>query len=63
MAWLNADMWAELMLENRDFMLNEMDVLIDNLTQYRKAIADDDFPRLRQLLDDGKKRKELVDGR
>ena len=62
-AWLNADMWAELMLENRDHMLSEMDVLIENLTAYREAIADDDFPRLRQLLDDGKRRKELVDGR
>ena len=62
-AWLNADMWAELMLENRDFMLQEMDVLIENLQAYRDAMADDDFPRLRQLLDDGKKRKELVDGR
>ena len=61
-AWLNADMWAELMLENRDFMLQEMDVLIENLQAYRDAMADDDFPRLRQLLDDGKKRKELVDG-
>ena len=62
-AWLNADMWAELMLENRDFMLQEMDVLLENLQAYRDAIAEDDFPRLRQLLDDGKKRKELVDGR
>ena len=62
-AWLNADMWAELMLENRDFMLTEMDVLIENLQAYREAIAGDDFPRLRQLLDEGKQRKELVDGR
>ena len=61
-AWLNADMWAELMLENRDFMLQEMDILIENLQAYRNAMADDDFPRLRQLLEDGKRRKELVDG-
>ena len=62
-AWLNADMWAELMLENRDFMLTEMDVLIENLQAYRDAMAAEDFPRLRQLLQDGKLRKELVDGR
>lgn len=62
-AWLNPDMWAELMLENRDFMLQEMDVLLQNLTAYREAIAKDDFPALRQLLDEGRSRKEEVDGR
>ena len=62
-AWLNADMWAELMLENRDCMLFEMDVLLQNLTAYRDAIANDDFPALRQLLQEGKEIKEEVDGR
>ena len=62
-AWLNADMWAELMLENRDCMLYEMDVLIENLRAYRDAIADDDFDHLRQLLQEGKEIKEAVDGR
>jgi len=62
-AWLNPDMWAELMLENRDFMLREMDVLLENLTAYRSAIAEDNFDDLRQLLDDGRKIKAEVDGR
>lgn len=62
-AWLNPDMWAELMLENRDFMLKEMDVLLENLTAYRKAMAENDFTALRDLLDDGRKIKEEVDGR
>ncbi len=62
-AWLNPDMWAELMLENGDFMLQEMDVLIENLQAYRKAIGENDFDTLRQLLDDGRKIKEEVDGR
>ena len=61
-AWLNADMWAELMLENRDCMLYELDVLLENLTAYRTAIADNDFPALRQLLQEGKEIKEQVDG-
>ena len=63
MAWLNPDMWAELMLENRDFMLQEMDVLIENLTAYRAAMANNDFEDLRQLLDDGRRIKAEVDGR
>jgi len=62
-AWLNPDMWAELMLENRDFMVQEMDVLIKNLQAYRKAMAENDFEDLRQLLDDGRRIKAEVDGR
>jgi len=62
-AWLNADMWAELMLENRDCMLYEMDVLIENLKAYRSAIANNDYADLRQLLQEGKEIKEQVDGR
>ena len=62
-AWLNPDMWAELMLENRDYMLQEMDVLIENLQAYRKAMAENDFEDLRQLLDDGRRIKAEVDGR
>ena len=56
-------MWAELMLENRDCMLYELDVLLENLMAYRNAIANDDFNDLSRLLDEGRLRKELVDGR
>ena len=62
-AWLNPDMWAELMLENRDCMLCELDILIENLQKYRAAIEHTDFADLRQLLDEGRKIKEEVDGR
>ena len=61
-AWLNADMWAELILENRENMLREMDVILDNLTKYRDAIAADDFLALRDLLQEGRQRKEDIDG-
>ena len=61
-AWLNAPMWTELFSENKDFMLKEMDCLIDSLTAYRKAIAEDDTEALCALLEEGKRRKEEVDG-
>ena len=61
-AWLNADMWSELILDNRDNMLGEMDALIASLSAYRDAIAADDRPTLRALLQEGKERKEEIDG-
>lgn len=61
-AWLNADMWAELFLENRTNILFELDTLLDNLHQYRDAVADNDFTTLRDLLQEGKLRKEEIDG-
>ena len=61
-AWLNAPMWAELFLENKDFTLNELDIYIKNLTAYRDALAQDDLETLTTLLEEGKRRKEEVDG-
>lgn len=61
-AWLNAGMWAELFLENKNNLLAELDGYIGHLTQYRDALALDDRPRLERLLEEGKKRKEEVDG-
>lgn len=62
-AWLNAPMWAELFLENRDFLLRELDIFTDNLQKYREAMQNGDKETLTALLEEGKKRKEEVDGR
>ena len=62
-AWLNPDMWTELFLENGDYLLRELDGLIEALGQYRDAIASADAPRLRQLLDEGRMRKKEIDKR
>ena len=61
-AWLNAPMWAELFLENRENVLFELDTYLNSLNAYRQAVADGDFDRLVELLEEGKKRKEEVDG-
>ena len=61
-AWLNPQMWAELFLENKDNILFELDTYLDNLQQYRDAIAGEDNARLVALLEEGKRRKEEVDG-
>ena len=61
-AWLNPKMWAELFLENRDNLIFELDTYIESLSAYREAIAKGDENTLIHLLDEGKKRKEEVDG-
>lgn len=61
-AWLNPQMWAELFLENKDFLIEELDTLINNLLQYKAAMEADELDTLISLLDEGRKRKEEVDG-
>lgn len=61
-AWLAPRMWAELFLENRDFLLKEIDCYIEHLSQYKAAMEQNDEEELIRLLDEGKKRKEKVDG-
>lgn len=61
-AWLNPKMWAELFLSNKENILHELDLLLESLTAYRAAIAAGEEDRLVELLDEGRKRKEEVDG-
>ena len=61
-AWLNPGMWAELFLENKEFVLNELDTLLASLSAYRDAVAAEDRDTLTALLEEGKRRKETVDG-
>ena len=62
-AWLNAPMWAELFLENRDYLIREVDTIIESLQAYRDAMAADDREKLTALLDEGKHLKEEIDGK
>ena len=61
-AWLNAPMWSELFLENRENLLFELNTYIDSLTAYRDALEEQNAERLTALLEEGKKAKEEVDG-
>ena len=61
-AWLNPKMWAELFLSNKENILKELSIYIDNLTEYKKAIEANDEKTLIRILDEGRKRKEEVDG-
>ena len=61
-AWLNPQMWAELCMANRDNMLSELDTYISGLQKYRTALMNQDTDALIALFDEGKRRKEEVDG-
>lgn len=61
-AWLNAPMWAELCMENRENMLYELDTYIRSLEAYRAALQAQDMAALTALLEEGRRRKEEVDG-
>ena len=61
-AWLNPQMWSELFLSNKENILKELDFYINSLTAYKKAIEADDKEGLISLLEEGRKRKEEVDG-
>ena len=59
-AWLNAPMWTELFLDNRDNLIQEIDGIVASLQEYRDALEQEDASALCRLLEEGKKRKEEV---
>ena len=61
-AWLNPQMWAELCMENRENMLFELDACIAALHSYRTALEEKDTDALISLFEEGRRRKEEVDG-
>ncbi|MEG0585721.1 MAG: prephenate dehydrogenase/arogenate dehydrogenase family protein [Christensenellaceae bacterium] len=62
-AQLNAEMWAELFIENGDFLVQEIDELMLHMTQIREAIAKKDEQTLRRLLQEGSDIKQKLEQR
>ena len=60
-AYLDAEMWTELFLENRDNLKYELDVLIAELSKYSKALSDCDEQEMLRLLKEGRERKIEVE--
>lgn len=61
-AKLNEEMWTELFMANPKYLCEEIDTLIENLRDYRDAIAAGDRERVYDLLKEGRQRKAVVDG-
>ncbi len=58
-ARLSPEMWAELTMDNSDYLVEELDSFIEHLTEYKNALKNKDFKVLKELLEDGNERKLL----
>jgi len=61
-AYLNENMWTELFIENKDALVNELNIFIGNVSAYRDAIQNEDAKTLHDLLAEGKQCKIEIDG-
>lgn len=60
-AAINAEMWSEIMVSNRDHLLSELDRLTDSLSDFRRTIAGGDTAALADMLRRGAERKRESD--
>lgn len=61
-ARLDEKMWTELFLDNPDFLVEQLEILIDNLNEYLAAIKGNDRATLQELLKDGREKKATAGG-
>lgn len=57
-ATMDESMWSALFLDNRDNLLYHLDLLIENLTDYRDALKQRDEERLQYLIAEGRQIQE-----
>ncbi len=60
-ATLHPGMWSELFMENRDYLLAELENLIFHLSEYRDMLSRADQSGIYRLLDEGSKIKAEID--
>lgn len=61
-ARLDEDMWTELFLDDADYLVKELDILIQNLKDYADALRSGDAERVRALLREGREKKATAGG-
>ena len=60
MARINAEMWAQLFIDNKEPLIREIDDLVGNLQKFRTAIEAEDASALRALMEQGNRIKEEI---
>ena len=58
-ARLSPEMWAQLTIDNADFLTEEIDQLILSLEEYKNALKEKDIDKMKDLLADGNEKKLL----
>ncbi len=61
-ARLDPGLWTELMMDNADFLENQMTQLIDLLSEYRTALHEKNHQQLKTLLAEGCEKKMKIGG-
>ena len=56
-ARLSPEMWAQLTIDNSDFLVSEIESLIGSLTEYKTALENKDKETMKKLLADGNEKK------
>lgn len=59
-ARINADMWADLFIDNKDALVREIDDLVSNLMKFKYNIINDDTNALKDLMNKANKIKEEI---
>lgn len=62
-AAMNEHMWTDLFFENRKNLIRELDLFIDAVGEYRRALAQEDENRMAGLLAEGNRCKQEADGK
>lgn len=61
-ARLDEKMWTELFMENKDYLAEQLELIIGNLNEYLDAIKNEDRELLQALLKDGREKKATAGG-
>jgi prephenate dehydrogenase len=56
-ARLSPEMWAQLTIDNADFLVDELNSFITHLSEYKNALENNDFELMKELLADGNEKK------
>ena len=59
-ARINADMWADIFIDNKEALVREIDDLVSNLMQFKYNIVNEDSPALKDLMNRANKIKEEI---
>ena len=57
-ATMNEKMWTELFMQNREYLIYELDLLIENLSRSSEALKTGDYETMNDLIAEGRELKE-----